>query len=70
MVSMTADVPRRQTRTGDPLVQMTFRMPAELHQDLTDAAAREGLSRTAWMISVIAQRLDHPEYNKILPTND
>ncbi|MGU3438303.1 hypothetical protein [Kocuria varians] len=49
---------------------MTFRMPAELHQDLTDAAAREGLSRTAWMISVIAQRLDHPEYNKILPTND
>ena len=67
---MTPDAPRRQTRTGDPLVRMTFRMPAELHEDLTAAAAREGLSRTAWMISVIAQRLNHPEYSKIPPTND
>jgi len=70
VVSMSSEVPRRQTRTGDPLVPMTFRMPAELHQDLADAAKREGLSRTAWMISVIAQRLNRPEYNKLPFTND
>lgn len=67
---MSSNVPRRQSRTGKPLVEMTFRMPLELHEDLIKAADRAKLSRTAWIVSVLAQKLDHPEHDQITPVHE
>lgn len=65
VVSVKSGVPRRQIRTKEPLVQMPFRMPSDLHKDLVKAADDADLTRTAWMVSIIARHLNHPEYDQL-----
>lgn len=61
---------KRQKQLSEPLVRMTFRMPSDLYEAITQAAQDAGLSRTAWIISIVARHLNYPEHDSIPPAQD
>ncbi|WP_156523351.1 hypothetical protein [Kocuria sp. ICS0012] len=67
---MHLDGAKRQNRMGEPLMRMTFRMPGDLYEAVTQAAQDAGLSRTAWIISIVARHLNYPEHDSIPPAQD
>lgn len=58
---------RQQARSEDPLVRLTFRIPPSLYGAVTEAAQEAQLSRTAWIVSILARHLNHPEHDQISP---
>lgn len=52
---------------GEPLMRMTFRMPGDLYEAVTQAAQDAKLSRTAWIISVVARHLNYPKHDQLSP---
>ncbi|PLR32663.1 hypothetical protein CYR32_14905 [Chimaeribacter coloradensis] len=44
-------------------LSVTFRLPAELSEDFTDAVSAAGGDKTAWLVDAIRQKLSRPENN-------
>lgn len=61
---------KHQARSESPLVRMTFRIPPDLYGAVTEAAREAGLSRTAWIVSLLARHLGYPEHDLTHPANE
>ena len=61
---------RHQAPAHGQLVRMTFRIPHDLYEAVTDAARDARLSRTAWIVSILARHLGYPEHDLTRPTNE
>ncbi|MEN4700617.1 hypothetical protein [Pantoea agglomerans] len=44
-------------------LSVTFRVPAELSDDFTDAVIAAGGDKTAWLVDAIRQKLNRPDSN-------
>ena len=44
-------------------LSVTFRVPAELSESVTDAVSAAGGDKTAWLVDAIRQKLNRPENN-------
>lgn len=44
-------------------LSVTFRVPAELSDDFTDAVSAGGGDKTAWLVDAIRQKLNRPDSN-------